>query len=105
TLMISRGQFKEAYALLDSYRTKVPTEDAEYLRLLAELADRLQDDTAAQVAYERLVAPPKAESADFTRLIELLQRRQPEAAARLAEAAYTRFKDPNFLVAALGIYS
>ena len=105
TLLIARGRFKEAYDLLEGYRPKAPSEDAEYLRLLAELADRLQDDTAAQVAYERLVAHPRAEAGDFSRLIELMQVRQPEAAARLAEAAYGRFKDPSFLIAALGIHS
>jgi thioredoxin-like negative regulator of GroEL len=105
TLLISRAQFKEAYDLLETHRAKMPPEDAEYLRLLAELADRLQDDTAAQLAYERLVAHPRAEAADFSRLIEILQPRQPEAAARLAEAAYGRFKDPSFIIAALGIHS
>lgn len=105
TLLIARGQFKQAYDLLEGYRPKMPPEDAEYLRLLAEIADRLQDDAASQVAYERLAAHPKAEAADFSRLIEILQTRQPEAAARLAEAAYVRFKDTSFLVAALGLHS
>ena len=62
---IARGEFKEAYDLLERYRAKVPPEDAEYLRLLGDLALRLQDDTAAQATYERLVAHPKARAGRF----------------------------------------
>lgn len=105
TLLLTKGEFKEAYDLLQRHAAKVAPEDAEYLRLLADLAWRLQEDTAAQVAYEKLVASPKAEAGDFDRLIALLQTRQPEAAARLAEAAYKRFNDTTFLVTALGIHS
>ncbi|HYC46732.1 MAG TPA: tetratricopeptide repeat protein [Burkholderiales bacterium] len=105
TLLITRGDFRAAYDVLERHRSTAPAEDTEYLRLLADLAWRLQDDTAAQVAYERLVAHPRAQADDFQRLIAILQPRQPEAAARLAESAYARFKEPSFLTAALGLYS
>ena len=105
TLLIVRGDYKEAYALLDAHRGKVSRDDAEYWRLLADLAWQLQEDAGAERALDALVASGKATPGDFSRLIALLNTRQPEAAARLAELAYARFKTPNFLVAALGIYS
>ena len=105
SLLIARGEFKEAYDLLQKYRTQAPADDVEYLRLMGDLALRMRDDTAAQVAYERLVTHPKANVDDFTRLVQLLAPRQPEAAARLAEAAHQRFNAPHLLLTALGIHS
>ncbi len=105
TLLLARGDNKEAYALLESHRSKVSAEDAEYWRLLADLALQLQEDVTAERALDVLVKSDKAQPDDFNRLIALLQPRQPEAAARLAELAYERFKTTDYLVAALGIYS
>ena len=105
SLLISRGRFKEAYDVLESHRPKVSAEDSEYLRRIGDLAMRLRDDAAAQLAYERLVVHPKANLDDFTRLVTLLQARQPEAAARLAEAGHQRFNSPHLLLTALGLHS
>jgi tetratricopeptide (TPR) repeat protein len=105
TLLMVRGDYKEAYQLLDAQRDKVTPEDAEYWRMLADLALQLQEDVSAERALNVLVKSTKAEPDDFNRLIALLQPRQPEAAARLAELGYQRFKTTDYLVAALGIYS
>ena len=104
-LLINKGEFKEAYDLLERNRRRAPPEDVEYLRLLGDLALRLRDDAAAQVAYERLVVHPKANLDDFVRLVNLLYPRQPEVAARLAEAAYQRYRSPDMLLTALSIHS
>lgn len=105
SLLISRGRFGEAYEVLERHRDKAPAADADYLRLMGDLALRLRDDTAAQSAYERIVVHPSATLDDYTRLVSLLQARQPEAAARLAEAAHRRFNSPHLLLTALGLHS
>lgn len=105
SLLIARGQFKEAYEVLERHRAQAPPDDSQYLRLVGDLALRLRDDAAAQAAYERLVVHPKASLDDFTRLVTLLQTRQPEAAARLAEAGHQRFNSPHLLLTALGLHS
>ena len=105
SLLMAQGEFKEAYEVLERHRPKVPPEDAQYLRLLGDLALKLRDQTAAQVQYERLVAHPNANLDDYVRLVNLLAPRQPEAAARLAEAAYQKFRSPEMLLTALGIHS
>ena len=105
TLLIARGDYREAYVLLNAHRDEVSPADAEYWKLLADLAWQLQEESGAQAALDTLVASGKATPEDFSRLISLLSTRQPQAAARLAELAYERFRTPNFMVAALGIYS
>ncbi|MGZ8154428.1 MAG: tetratricopeptide repeat protein [Burkholderiales bacterium] len=105
TLLIRRGAYKDAYELLERHRGAAPPDDVEYLRLLGDLALRLRDDTAARATYERLTAHPKSTLDDFVRLVNLLAPRQPEAAARLAEAAYLRYDSPDMLLTALGLHS
>ena len=105
SLLMAQGEFREAYDLLERQRPKVPAEDAEYLRLLGDLALKLRDQSAAQVQYERLVAHPNANLDDYVRLVNLLAPRQPESAARLAEAAYEKFNSQEMLLTALGIHS
>lgn len=105
TLLIIRGDFKAAYAVLEAHRSKVAPEDAEYWRLLADLALQLQDEVSAERALDTLVASGKATPDDFSRLIALLNVRNPEAAARLAEMAFARFRTPDFLATALSIHS
>lgn len=105
TLHIKKGEYKEAYDVLEKHRASVAPGDAEYLRTLGDLALRLRDEKGAQVQYERLVTHPNANLDDFTRLVNLLAPRQPEAAARLAEAAHERFYSPPLLLTALGLHS
>lgn len=105
TLLIVRGDYKEAHELLIANQDKIKPDEAEYWRLLADLALQLQDDASAERALNVLVKGAKAEPDDFNRLIALLTPAQPEAAARLAELGYDRFKTTDYLVAALGIYS
>jgi tetratricopeptide (TPR) repeat protein len=105
TLLIVRGDYKEAHQLLVSYQDRVRPEEDEYWRLLADLSMQLQENAAAERALDVLVKSTKAQPDDFNRLIALLTPTQPEAAGRLAEAGYDRFKTTDYLVAALGIYS
>lgn len=105
TLLIVHGDYKEAYALLEAHRSKVSQEDAEYWKLLADLAWQLQEDVGAERALDALVASGKATPEDVNRLIALLQPNRPELAARMAELGYQRFKTTDYLIAALGIYS
>jgi Tfp pilus assembly protein PilF len=105
TLLIVRGDYKEANQLLLANQDKITADEAEYWRLLADLSLQLQDDATAERALNVLVTGPKASPDDFNRLIALLAPARPEAAGRLAELGYDRFKTTDYLVAALGIYS
>ena len=105
TLLLARGEYKAAYDLVQSYRGKVSEQDADYWRLLADLALALQQDKDATLALETLVRSGKAEPDDFARLITLFEPTQPVAAARLAELGYEKFKTPDFLVLALSIHA
>jgi predicted Zn-dependent protease len=105
TLLIVRGDYKEANQLLLANQDKIGADESEYWRLLADLSLQLQDDTGAERALNVLVKSPKASADDFNRLIALLTPTRPEAAGRLAELGYDRFKTTDYLVAALGIYS
>ncbi|MGZ5166768.1 MAG: tetratricopeptide repeat protein [Burkholderiales bacterium] len=105
TLLIARGEPKGAYALLERHSKNVPPQDADYWRLLSELAWQLQDDAGAERAYRVLTGTGKATPDDLERLIVLVQARDPEIAAQLAEAAYTRFPTQQFFMLALRAHS
>ena len=105
SLLIARGNPKEAYALLERHSKNVPPQDADYWRLLSELAWQLQEDVGAERAYRVLADTGKATPDDIERLITLVQARQPDIAAQLAEAAYARYGTPQFLMIALRIHS
>jgi tetratricopeptide (TPR) repeat protein len=105
SLLIARGDAKEAYALLERHSRTVPPEDADYWRLLSELAWQLQEDAGAERGYRVLAQSGKATPDDIERLIVLIQARQPAIAAQLAESAYARFGTPQFLMLALRTYS
>jgi Tfp pilus assembly protein PilF len=105
TLLIVRGDYPEAHKLLVSYQDKIRPEEDEYWRLLADLSLQLQQPVSAERALNILVQGRNAQPDDFNRLIAILTPTQPEAAGRLAEMGYDRFKTTDYLVAALGIYS
>jgi predicted Zn-dependent protease len=105
TLLIVRGDYQEAHKLLIAHQDRIRPEEDEYWRLLADLSLQLQEPITAERALNILVQGRKAQPDDFNRLIAILTPTQPEAAGRLAEMGYDRFKTTDYHVAALGIYS
>lgn len=103
TLYLLKGDFKQAYAVLDPMRARAAPQDAEYWNLLGDLAWQLQQDDAALQAYSVKVSQPKAEAVDAERLVQLMRKRAPEQAARLAESLYRRLHSPALLIAAAEI--
>ena len=104
TLLIVKGDHREAYRLLDAHRGAVAQDDAAYWRLLADVAWQLQEDTGAERALGTLIASSTATADDWSRLVTLLNARDPAAAARLAELGHERFRTPDFLALALQIH-
>ena len=104
TMLIANGNYREAAELLQRHRALAAPDDVEYMRMIGDLALKLQDERTAQATYERLVAHPKGNLDDFVRLVNLMAPRQPEAAARLAETAYLRYGSPVMLITALNLY-
>ena len=105
TMLMVRGRNKEAYDLLASYQGTMSAEEDAYWRLLSNVARDLRDDATQQRALNVLVSSSKTQPDDLNRLIQLLVKTQPEAAARLSEMGYDRFKTTDYLILSLGVYS
>ena len=103
TLLFLRSDFKRAYDVLAALQSRVPAENGEYWKLLADLAWQLQQDATASNAYGQLARGGKAQEPDMVRLVQLLRPRQPEEAQRLALLAWRRFHSVASMLTALEI--
>lgn len=105
SLHLQQGRFREAMELLQRHRAQAGAADAEYWRLLGDLAWRLQKDVEARDAYRRLAAGPDAAREDLVRLAYLMRRERPEEAAALAEFAWRKFGEVEMLLWALELHA
>ena len=105
TMLIVRGQHKEARDLLITHQNTIDQQQDTYWRLLADVALQLQERGTAERALGVLVQSGRSQPDDFNRLIQLLVPNHPESAARLAEMGYDRFGTTDYLILALGVYS
>jgi Tfp pilus assembly protein PilF len=103
-LMVRRAKFQAAYDLLERHRAVATAGDAEYWRLLGDLAWQLSRDDTALAAYRALAADGKAEPGELERLVTLMRPRDPESAARLAEEGWRRTGYRQLLAMAIDIY-
>ena len=104
TLYLTKSDFRQAYAVLSPLRKQARPDEADYWRLLADLAWQLQQDDAALQAYGVMAARADAESRDAEHLVELMRSRAPQEAARLAETMYRRFGTPVLMLVAAEIH-
>jgi hypothetical protein len=99
-LYLDKADFKQAFAVLSPLRGQAGPNEAEYWRLLADLAWQLQQDEAALQGYGVITAGSAAEAQDAERLVQLMRTRAPQEAAQLGETMYRRFGTPALLLAA-----
>lgn len=103
--LIRRDHMHEALGLMKTHEDKVAPAEADFWRLLSQLAWELRDSETAQGAYQRLTQTPQATSGDWSRLISLLQAQHPTQAAGLALEAYRRFGGQEQLLTSLELYA
>ena len=105
TLYLLRADFGSAYEALAPVESLVSAGDAAYWRMLADLAWQLDRKEPAQRALSALVRQEKPEADEFERLVQLLLERQPEEAARTAEAGWRRTGNAFLLLTSLEIHT
>ncbi len=100
-----RGELRLAYEALDSARDQALPSDVTYWRRLGNIAQMLQRDDTAEVAYARLINGGTASASDYDVLIDLLAAEEPARAADLAVQAWRHFPAPDRLLRALDLYA
>jgi hypothetical protein len=103
--LVRRDHMREAFALMQTYESKVPAGTAEYWRLLGQIAWELREYAPAQDAYQRVAQTPLATPSDWSRLVFLVRQSHPIQAADLAMDAFRRFGARDQLVFALELYA
>ncbi len=101
TLLIRRDQLREAHQLLSRFTERIPENEREYWRLLANVAWEIQDFDSSERAYRRFLAQAPERTDVWSRLISLLQMKNSFEAAQLALSVYRRQGNRDFLIWAL----
>lgn len=104
-LHIAKGDLAAAYQTLQDHQSAATRQDRTYQALMAELAWRLQDTNTAKRIYQALYAKGPLEAYEAERLITLLRKNSPDAAARLAARYWNSTRQPNYLYIALELYT
>lgn len=103
--LFSQGDVTAAFAALQPGLAVASLNDADFWRTYAEVARMLQDDSAAQTGYKKLLKGNWQNGNDLTNLIGLLEAPQPRAAAELAAFAYRATAKPEFALQALNLFA
>lgn len=104
-IQLRRDRHDDALALMRAHMDKVPDSDADFWRLLGQLAWEAGDFPTSQAAYERGVASERIEPGDWTRLIFLTRQNRPQRAAELSLIAWRRYGSLDLLLQALEIHA
>jgi hypothetical protein len=102
--LIRKDRLRDAFALLQAHRDKVPPDADEFWRTLGNTAWELQESAAAESAYRVYAQGKDATISDWSRLIYLARQRSPALGAELSLSAYQRFGRLDDLLYALDIY-
>lgn len=100
-LLLQRGQVAQADALLGSAAASMPAGAQRFWQLRAEVAMMAGNQPAALQAYQRIQASGKATGADLINQADLLQEKDPLAAARLQVQAWQAEHRPEAAEGAL----
>ena len=104
-LYIAKVDLASAYQTLQRHQSAAAQQDRTYQGLMAELAWRLQDTNTAKRIYQALYAKGSLETYEAERLILLMRKNSPDAAARLATRYWNSTRKPNYLYVALELYT
>ena len=105
-LAFLQGERALGLSWLDDAQARVPADmgaeaEAEYWRLLGEVAQKQQQEALALGAFRRLLEMSDATGRDFDEVINLLMRSDRSEAAQVSLRAWQQFHDPRHLSQAL----
>ncbi|MEX8191828.1 tetratricopeptide repeat protein [Comamonas guangdongensis] len=105
-LAFLQGERELGLGWLDDAQARVPAgmggeAEAEYWRLLGDMAQKQQHEALALGAFRRLLEMPDATGRDFDEVINLLMRSNRGEAAQVSLRAWQQFHDPRHLSQAL----
>lgn len=103
--LIRRDRMPQALALMRRHDHQVAPQDAEFWRLLGQVAFEQRDYPTAQASYRRASQTDSATSEDWSRLVFLVRQKHPAQAAALAIEAYRRLGMLEQLLSGLEIYA
>ncbi|NWG30616.1 MAG: tetratricopeptide repeat protein [Rhodocyclaceae bacterium] len=101
TFLVRHDRLREAYRLLEQHSQRVPDSERDYWRALGDVAWELMESASAEQAYRRYLAQEGSDPSLMSRLIYLVQQKDPREAALLALSAYRRQGDTRQLMLAL----
>lgn len=99
--LVRRDRLAEAHTLLESYSSRIPDEEYEYWRTLGDIAWELVDIESATRAYQRYLRKDNADSFLWSRLIYLVEYKDPREAGLLALSVYRRLGELDHVMLAL----
>lgn len=100
-LHLQRGQLAQADAVLGSAASDMPASAQRFWQMRADVARLSGNQTAAVQAYRRLESTGKVTGDDLFSQAELLEQRDPMAAAQLYVRAWQQDRKPEAAVSAL----
>lgn len=103
--LIRRDRLSQALALMRRHDHQVAPQDAEFWRLLGQVAFEQRDYQAAQTAYRRASQAASATPSDWSRLVFLVRQKHPAQAAAIAIEAYRSTGLIEQLLSGLEIYA
>lgn len=103
--LIRRDRLAQALALMRSHDHQVAPQDAEFWRLLGQVAFEQRDYQTAQTAYRRASQTGSMTPPDWSRLVFLVRQKHPAQAAAIAIEAYRSTGLIEQLLSGLEIYA
>lgn len=105
TFLVRHDRLREAYQLLEQNSPRVPDDERAYWKTLGDVAWELVETGAAERAYRRYLGQDATDQGLMSRLIYLVQQRNPQEAASLYLAAYRRQGGSANVIAAMQLLS
>lgn len=102
-LAFLQGERELGLEWLKDAQSRVPahmSEEADYWRLLGEVAQKQRQEDLSLKAFRRLLEMPDATARDFDEVINLLMRTNRREAAQVSLRAWEQFHDPRHLTQA-----
>ena len=103
SILIRRDRLREAHQLLMRFASRIPDEERDYWRMVGDIAWELLETESAEHAYRRYLQQEQAETGIWSRLIFLVQQKNPQEAAQLALYVYRRQGGIDYLIQALAL--
>ena len=103
-LLSQENRLREALVALQRAQPLAKDDDAEYWRTLGDLAWQFQQAETAEGAYQVLYRTNRLPDELIERMIRVLSQRAPAEAAKLAQRAWRRSRQPSLFLSMLDLY-